>query len=154
VKLLVLGLGNELLADDGVGLLIIRELTKEYKGQAELVECTVSGLALLEYFVGFDKAIVVDAIHTGKQPAGTIYELVPADLGEVYAPSPHYTGLPEMIALAKQLELQFPADIKIFAMEIADPYTIGGPLTVSVRGAMEGLIMKIKKQLFDWESLS
>jgi hypothetical protein len=51
------------------------------------------------------------------------------------------------------LELHFPADIKIFAMEIADPYTIGGPLTVSVRGAMEGLIMKIKKQLFDWESL-
>jgi len=153
VKLLVLGLGNELLADDGVGLLIIRELTKEYKGQAELVECTVSGLALLEYFVGFDKAIVVDAIHTGKQPAGTIYELAPSDLGEVYAPSPHYTGLPEMMALAKQLELQFPADIKIFAMEIADPYTIGGPLTESVRGAMEGLIMKITKQLFDWESL-
>lgn len=154
MKLLVLGLGNELLADDGVGLLIIREFTKEYKGQAELVECTVSGLALLEYFIGFDKAIVVDAIHTGKQPAGTIYELVPSDLGEVYAPSPHYTGLPEMMALAKQLELQFPADIKIFAMEIADPYTIGGPLTESVRGAMEGLIMKIKKQLFDWESLS
>lgn len=151
---MVLGLGNELLADDGVGLLIIREFTKEYKGQAELVECTVSGLALLEYFIGFDKAIVVDAIHTGKQPAGTIYELVPSDLGEVYAPSPHYTGLPEMMALAKQLELQFPADIKIFAMEIADPYTIGGPLTESVRGAMEGLIMKIKKQLFDWESLS
>jgi hydrogenase maturation protease len=152
VKLLVLGLGNELLADDGVGLLIIRELSKEYKGQAELVECTVSGLALLEYFVGFDKAIVVDAIHTGKQPAGTVYELVPSDLGEVYAPSPHYTGLPEMMALAKQLELQFPDDIKIFAMEIADPYTIGGPLTKSVSDAMEGLILKISKQLFDWES--
>lgn len=152
MKLLVLGLGNELLADDGVGLLIIRELSSEYKGQAELVECTVSGLALLEYFVGFDKAIVVDAIHTGRQPAGSIYELVPSDLGEVYAPSPHYTGLPEMMALAKQLELQFPEDIKIFAMEIADPYTIGGALTDSVRGAMEGLILKIKKQLFDWES--
>jgi hydrogenase maturation protease len=151
VKALVLGLGNELLADDGVGLFIIRELSKEYKGQAELVECTVSGLALLEYFIGFEKAIIVDAIHTGKQPAGTIYELVPADLGEVYAPSPHYTGLPEMMALAKQLELQFPADIKIFAMEIADPYTIGGPLTKSVSDAMEGLILKISEQLREWE---
>jgi hydrogenase maturation protease len=153
VKILVLGLGNELLADDAVGLLIIRELTKQYKGQAELVECTVSGLALLEYFIDFEKAIIVDAIHTGKKPAGTIYELIPSDLGEIYAPSPHYTGLPEMMALARQLELQFPEDIKIFAMEIADPYTIGGPLTESVSNAMEGLIMIILKQLSDWESV-
>jgi hydrogenase maturation protease len=153
VKILVLGLGNELLADDAVGLLIIRELTKEYKGQADLVECTVSGLALLEYFIDFEKAIIVDAIHTGKRPAGSVYELMPADLGEVYAPSPHYTGLPEMMALAKQLELQFPQDIKIFAMEIADPYTIGGPLTESVSAAMEGLKMKILNQLSEWESV-
>ena len=153
MKILVLGLGNELLADDAVGLLIIRELTKVYKGQAELVECTVSGLALLEYFIDFEKAIIVDAIHTGKKPPGSVYELNPADLGEVYAPSPHYTGLPEMMALAKQLELQFPQDIKIFAMEIADPYTIGGPLTKSVSDAMEGLKMTILKQLSDWESV-
>ena len=153
MKILVLGLGNELLADDAVGLLIIRELANEYKGQAELVECTVSGLALLEYFVDFEKAIIVDSINTGKQPAGSIYELAPADLGEVYAPSPHYTGLPEMMALAKQLELQFPEDIKIFAMEIADPYTIGGSLTQSVSMAMEGLKMKILKQLSVWESV-
>jgi len=75
MKALVLGLGNELLADDGVGLLAVRKLKEEYTGQAEIVECTLSGLALLEYFIGFEKAIVVDAIQTGRFPAGTIRQL-------------------------------------------------------------------------------
>jgi len=152
MKALVLGLGNELLADDGIGLLVVRKLKDQYTGQAEIVECTVSGLALLEYFIGFEKAIIVDSVQTGRRPAGSIFELAPSDLGEVIAPSPHYTGLPEMIALARELKLEFPREIKIFAMEIADPYTIGGGLTEHVRNSMEGMILKIKVQLGIWES--
>jgi hydrogenase maturation protease len=151
MKILVLGLGNELLSDDGAGLIAIRKLKEEYDGQAELVECNLAGLALLDYFLGFDKAIVLDAIHTKRQPPGTIYQYRPEDLGEVYAPSPHYSGLPEMMALASQLELDFPRDIKIFALEVADPYTIGGSLTEPVRNALRALINMVKNQLEVWE---
>lgn len=151
MKILVLGLGNELLADDGAGLQVIRRLQAEYDGIAELVECNMAGLALLEYFIGFDKAIIVDAIHTKRQPPGTIYQYLPEDLGEVYAPSPHYSGLPELMALAKQLELDFPLDIKIFALEVADPYTIGGGLTEPVKNSLDSLILLVKHQLEIWE---
>lgn len=150
-KTLVLGLGNDLLSDDAVGILAARKLKEECGDQAEVIESSLSGLALLELFVGFEKAIIIDAIQTGKSSPGTIYELKPADLGSVFAPSPHYTGLPELLALAKELELDFPLEIRIFAMEVADPHTIGGGLTGPVAGAFGNLIDKVKGQLHDWE---
>jgi hydrogenase maturation protease len=151
MKILVLGLGNELLSDDGVGILATRMLKECYKGNAEIVESSLSGLSLLELFVGYDKAIVIDAVHTKSKPAGTIYEIAPEDIGAVYAPSPHYTGLPELLSLAKQLELEFPREIKIIAMEVADPYTIGGGLTEQVNKSIGELINKINLILDKWE---
>ena len=150
-KTLVLGLGNELLSDDAVGILAARKLKEICDGQVEVIESDISGLALLELFVGFEKAIIIDAIQTGKSSPGTIYELKPSDLGNVFAPSPHYTGLPELLALAKELQLEFPTEILIFALEVGDPYTIGGGLTGPVADAFDGLIERVKSQLQSWE---
>jgi hydrogenase maturation protease len=151
MTILVLGLGNELLSDDGAGILAVRRLKEDYKGQAVIVESSLSGLALLEYFIGYDKAIIVDAIRTNRQKPGTISELLPSDIGEVYAPSPHYSGLPELLAIAKQLDLDFPTEIKIFALEVEDPYTLGEGLTKLVEQSLASLIAKIKRQLEIWE---
>lgn len=151
IKTLVLGLGNELLSDDAVGILAARKLKEDCCGQAEVIESGMSGLALLELFVGYEKAIIIDAVQTGKNAPGTIYELKPSDLGNVFAPSPHYTGLPELLALAKELKLDFPKEIRIFALEVGDPYTIGGGLTGPVASAFGNLIAKVKGQLSSWE---
>ncbi len=154
MKTLVLGLGNELLTDDAVGILATRKLKLDCCGQAEFIESSMAGLALLELFVGFEKAIIIDAVQTGKCPPGTVYELKPSDLGNVFAPSPHYSGLPELLALAKELKLDFPRDIKIFALEVSDPYTVGGGLTGPVAGAFGGLVDKVKGQLKEWNGAS
>jgi hydrogenase maturation protease len=151
MKTLVLGLGNELLADDAVGILAARALRDEIKGQVEIVESPLSGLALLDLFVGYERAIVLDAIKTGKHPAGTILDLNPEDLGEVFAPSPHYSGLPEMLALAHELQLEFPWKIKIFALEVVDPYTVGGGLSDKAAEGIKELVQKVKQQLEIWK---
>jgi hydrogenase maturation protease len=151
MKTLVLGLGNELISDDGLGLLVVRRLKEENGSRAEFIECSMSGMALLELFVGYDRAIVVDAVKTGREIPGTIYELKPEDLGPVFAPSPHYSGLPELLDTAAQLGLDFPSEIKIFAMEVLDPYTIGGGLTKPVEEALGNLVDKIRTQLHSWE---
>lgn len=151
MKTLVLGLGNELISDDGIGLLVIRHLKEEYKGQAELVESSLHGLALIDLFIGYDRAIIVDAIKTDKYQPGEIIKLSPDDLDHVVAPSPHYSGMPEMLALAKELELEFPKEIVIFAIEVVDPYTLGGGLTPVIREKLPELVGKIKNQLASWE---
>jgi hydrogenase maturation protease len=154
VKTLVLGLGNELISDDGLGLLAVRKLKSENGTAAEIVECSLCGMALLDVLVGFERAIIVDAVKTGHDEPGTIYEFNPDDLGPVFAPSPHYSGLPELLDTAAQLGLDFPSEIKIFAMEVSDPYTIGGGLTMPVASALGGLVDKIRAQLQYWERVS
>jgi hydrogenase maturation protease len=150
MKTLVLGLGNEILADDGVGILTARALKDEFLGQAEIVESSLSGLALLDLFIGFDRAIIVDAIKTQRYEPGSLFELTTEELGEVIAPSPHYCGLPELLALAKELDLEFPKEIKIFALEVEDPYTVGGKMTVAAEEGLKNMIVKVRAQLHLW----
>ncbi len=151
VKTLVLGLGNEFLSDDGVGILAARRLREELHGLADVVESTLAGLALLDYFIGYDRAIIIDSVMTGRQPPGTIYELAPDDLDAILVPSPHYAGLPEMLAVARSIKVGFPREIKILALEVEDPYTIGGELTPAVRGALKELIQRVQKQVRLWQ---
>lgn len=150
MKTLVLGLGNELLSDDGIGIVVartLRERLPEEPGEVTVIESSLAGLALLDLFFGYDRAVVVDGIRTGRHPPGDVIELSPADLDSVTAPSPHYAGLPELFAVARNLGLPFPTDVRILAVETEDPYTIGGPLSAAVRGAVEGVVARVHRIL-------
>ncbi|MBI4558567.1 MAG: hydrogenase maturation protease [Candidatus Hydrogenedentes bacterium] len=147
MKTLVLGLGNELLADDAVGILAARSLRRTRPTGVDVVETSVSGLALLDFFLGYERAIVIDAIQSGKHPPGTILEFGPSELRHVVAPSPHYTGLPELVTVADQLALDFPRQIRIFAVEVADSSTLGGELSAPVRAALPELIRRVSAQI-------
>lgn len=150
VKTLILGLGNELLSDDAVGILAARALKERLKEKTDIVESALSGMALLDLFMGYERVIIIDAVKTGQSPPGTIYELTPSDLSTVLAPSPHYAGLPELIATAQALKLDFPSEIKIFAVEVEDPYTIGGKLSPAVAHALEKLVQQVESQIARW----
>ncbi len=150
MKILILGLGNELLRDDAVGILAARVLKERLKDKADVVESSLSGMALLDLLTGYERAILIDAVKTGRTPPGTISELSPADLGTVAAPSPHYAGLPELIATAQALNLDFPKEIKIFAIEVADPHTIGRGLSPMVAQALGKLIHQVERQVAQW----
>ncbi len=154
MKILVLGLGNELLSDDAIGILAARALRERLKDQADVVESSLSGIALLELFIGYERAIIIDAVKTGCRAPGTISELSPSDLSSVVAPSPHYAGLPELLALAERLHLDFPKEIKIFAIEVEDPYTIGRALREPVQNALEELTQRVCSQLNRWRQTS
>jgi hydrogenase maturation protease len=152
MRILVLGLGNDLLGDDAVGLLAARALAAELHGDADVdvVESAVSGLALLDHLVGYDRALLLDAVQTGRCPEGSVLEIDPRDLGRVVAPSPHYAGLPEIFELASRLELQFPSEVRILAVEIAAPSTIALELSPPVRAAVGELAARGRRQVEAW----
>ena len=81
---------------------------RELAGAADVVESAASGMALIEVFAGYDRAVVVDSIRTGRNPPGTIIELGLADLGRVVAPSLHQAGIPEMAAVARAARHRVP----------------------------------------------
>ena len=152
MKPLVVGLGNDLLADDAVGILVARELACRADGRFDVIECSLSGLSLLDVLVGYDRSVIIDAIRTEKVPVGTIIEVDPQLLRSTANPSPHYAGLPEVIKLADQLRVDFPKEIRIFAMEVADSHTIGGGLSEPVAGALGQLVGRVSACLDRWES--
>ncbi|MFH1892500.1 MAG: hydrogenase maturation protease [Candidatus Zixiibacteriota bacterium] len=151
MKILVLGLGNDLLSDDSIGLLVARELSKECSKAVDVIESDLCGLALLDLLVGYERAIIIDAMHTGKHRPGTVVELAPDSFSRIPNPSPHYAGLPELTALAQQLNLKFPAQIKILAVEAGNLHTVGGDLSRPVVRALIEVVSRVKTCLQSWE---
>jgi hydrogenase maturation protease len=150
MKPLIIGLGNELLSDDGIGILAAKRFAFELDGKVEVIHSSISGLALIDLLIDYEKVVIIDSICTGKNKPGTVIELEPGDFRTIANPSPHYTGLPEIIAIAGQLNLEFPSVIKIFAIEVVDPITIGGDLSKPVLEALVDLRNNIISLLRKW----
>ena len=150
MRSLVLGLGNELAADDAVGLLVARAVREHVAGAADVIESSASGMALIEIFAGYDRAVVIDSIQTGRNPPGTITELGLEDIGRVVAPSLHHAGLPEMAAVADRLGLTFPSETRVLAIEVLDPYTLGGAVSAPVAAAVDELAWRVRAQVGRW----
>ena len=150
MRTLVLGLGNEYAGDDAAGVLAVRALRGELAGGADVLESAASGLALLEVFAGYDRAVVVDSIRTGRCPAGTIVEAGLADLGRAKAPSLHQAGIPELAAVARRLGMGFPDRTRVLAVEVEGPLLFGAPLSGPVAAAVAPLGRRAAEQVRRW----
>jgi hydrogenase maturation protease len=152
MRTLVLGLGNDLAGDDAVGVLVARALRDELDGTADVVESSASGMALIEVLAGYDRAVIVDSIRTGRNPPGTITEMTLEDLGPVVAPSLHHAGLPELAAVARRIGLQFPHHTWVVAIEVVDPYTLGAELSEPVAAGVSQLVERVRERIARWSA--
>ena len=137
-KTLVLGLGNDLLTDDAIGLRVVREVAHRLAGDSrvDVRETTEMGLALLDFIMGYEWVILVDSIQTGRCPPGTIHELDATRLKQLTGRTPHFLGIGETLALGRQLGLAMPEHVKIFAVEVEDPFTLGTQMTNALNQAV------------------
>jgi hydrogenase maturation protease len=144
-KVLVLGLGNDLLTDDAIGLCVAGELRSRLAGHPSIHvrETTEMGLALLDFLTGYDAAVIVDSIQTGQAPPGSIHELDAASLKQLTGCTPHFLGVGEALALGRQLNMPVPAQVRIFAIEVEDPFTLGTQLTPDLQTALPGIVERI-----------
>lgn len=98
---LILGLGNILIEDEGVGIAAIEHLQRHYQfpDEVELVDGGTSGMALLDDIRHREKLIVLDAVRTGA-PAGTLVVLKDDDVPAFFRSkiSPHQTALADVLA--------------------------------------------------------
>ncbi len=139
MKILVLGLGNPLVTDDSVGLRVAAELKPllENRPDVEVSEDYWGGLRLMERMVGFDRAIVIDAICTGASP-GTIHRLTPASIPTQRSASSHDVNLPTALALGRTAGLALPRDedILLVGIEAEDVLSFGEQCTPAVEAAI------------------
>ncbi|MBE7501011.1 MAG: hydrogenase maturation protease [Verrucomicrobiales bacterium] len=135
---LVLGLGNAILSDDAIGLRVVRALQQRLEPGDPVVaeESEEMGLALLDSIVGYRELVLVDAIQTGTQAPGYLHEFDGDSLPTRRSGAPHFLGVGDTLALGRLLGLPMPERVTIFAVEVADPFTLGTDLTPAVQEAL------------------
>lgn len=138
MKTLVLGLGNPILTDDGVGPLVAKEIRDRVdRREVTVTETSQAGLNLLDLLAGYDRTIIIDAIQTVGGKAGQIYRLESGALNATrHATSTHDTNLATALELGNKLGLALPKQIDIFAIEVADTSTFSEECTPRVREAI------------------
>ena len=114
----------------------------------EFIEVSSGGINLMEYMAGFQRAVVIDAIVTGRYKAGTVFKFIYPDIPYTRnTVSTHDMDLPAALELGRHLGISLPSEIIIFAVEAKDTVNFGEELTVEVEKALETVISEIKSLL-------
>jgi hydrogenase maturation protease len=150
-RTLVLGLGNDLLGDDGVGLRVVEELKRRPSlAGFEFETAATAGLALLDILHGHERAYIVDSVVTGRRRPGYLHRLSASSLAELpLNPSSHYAGLPEVLALGQALNLGLPLTVEVLGVEVEDPYTIQPGLSPRLEAKLPALVDRVEKILLE-----
>ena len=150
-RTLILGLGNPILGDDGVGIAIAREIRDGWPTDPsiDILEAGLAGRFLLDVITGYQTVVVADAIITDEKAlAGSIYSLSVDDLGKAVNPyASHALDLRTTVELGKQLGYEMPETIRIYAVEIKDNTVFREGLSREVQAAVVPLACKIMQDL-------
>ena len=148
MKTIVLGLGNTILSDDGVGVYTARALRDDIGGIADIVEAELAGFDLVELLEGYDRAVIIDAIELDGEPPGTIFRLSPDDMKITpRLASFHDIDIVTALALGRRLGLVMPEEVVIYAVQVEDALTLGEGCGPAVEAVIQPLTAEITAEL-------
>jgi hydrogenase maturation protease len=152
MKTIVVGMGNPILGDDKVGVLIMRELESLYeksnkpKGEVVFDEANLGGLLLLDMIDGYDRAILIDSISSGTYPVGTLLRLTIDDFKETrHISCLHDINFATALELGDKMGHSVPPEFDIFAVEIKPALDFVKPMTPEVEAVIPKAVKEIGK---------
>jgi hydrogenase maturation protease len=150
-KTLVLGVGNLLMSDDGVGLRVLERLVTSYRvsEEVQVLDGGTLGLDLLFYLEGVTNLLLVDAVEAHQSPGATVRlegEQVPAFL--TLKVSPHQIGVSDMLFAAKLKDV-FPKNLVLWGIQ-PERIEVGLELSPAMLEKIDFLVEKVIEQLQVW----
>ncbi|MFH1004186.1 MAG: hydrogenase maturation protease [Bacteroidota bacterium] len=146
---LILGLGNDILMDDGIGPKLVWYLEKKINKQNIILDtAAVGGMELIEIIKDYSKVIIIDAIKTKDGIPGNVYHLTPSNFQE----TSHISNLHDInfliaLQLAKQLGIEITEKIDIIAIEIVEDRTFGNEFTFALQNKFESIKKQVEKMV-------
>jgi hydrogenase maturation protease len=138
-KVLILGLGNDLISDDGFGPAVAARCRMLLGERSDVIiqDASVAGFHLLDLLSGFDRALIVDVVQTGTLPPGTLRALPieSASAARTLGGS-HQMDLATTLALGRALGQNLPSRIDLMVVEAKDLLTVREGLTCEVKAAV------------------
>ncbi len=149
-NILVLGLGNPVLGDDHIGILLVNDLQKfdHLRKNVHFQVSSQAGLYLLDLLIGFHQVIFIDAIVDVRARPGTV-KVWPLNNQPSYilGSSPHYIGVSSMIAIGKQLNIEMPEDLWLIGITIKEKLQISEQLSNEIRKQYQQILKQVDKHL-------
>jgi hydrogenase maturation protease len=150
MKTLILGIGNPILTDDGVGILVAEAVEQRLRAEQPGLMCGpaapataavgLGGLALMEAMLGYERVIVIDAMLRANATPGRLHQFSLAELEALspteHSSSPHDTSLTAALALGRSIGLPLPAEVVIFAVEVSNILDFAETPTAAVAAAI------------------
>jgi hydrogenase maturation protease len=150
-KTLVLGVGNKLMSDEGVGVHVIERLIAGYDlpKEVQVLDGGTLGMDLLYYLEGIENLLLVDAVEAHKEP-GTIIRLEGEDVPSFLSLkiSPHQLGVPDMLAAARFKDL-YPKRLVLWGIQ-PELLEIGLELSPLIESKVDDLVVNLVEQLKAW----
>jgi hydrogenase maturation protease len=148
--ILVLGLGNELLKDDAVGIRVAEKLQGTLPDGIEVRSTPLFGLALLDDLISREKVLLIDSYLPEEFAASDIREIDLDSLGDFRAACPHSVGLTEIREIMRSLDLGFPREVCVLAIPVTDPLTFSTKMSPEVSASVDEAAKHAQRIVRTW----
>ncbi|MFB3922236.1 MAG: hydrogenase maturation protease [Terriglobia bacterium] len=148
--ILILGLGNEMLKDDAVGIHVAEELRGKLPEEVEVRSTSSFGLSLLDELIDREKVLVIDSYVPREFVGSEIQECNLDEVGEAESTSPHFVGLGEIREVMRKLGLSFPCEVHILAIPVSDPTTFSYEMTPAVAALVDEATARARRVVKAW----
>ena len=143
---LILGVGNPILTDDGIGIKIAQKI-KRKNPKLEVINTSETGITLLDLVAGYDKLIIIDSIKTERGKPGKLYKLELKDLKPAMDfSSSHGIGIATALELGQKLGYRMPKFVSIYAIEVKDNTAFGEECTEEVKKRIPFITKQVIKE--------
>lgn len=148
VKTLVVGVGNPILSDDGVGIYAARMLMERGIQGVSIEELPASGLELLDMVLDHDRVVIIDAIQTKGGTPGDHYIMVEEDFKRtVHGTSPHGFNIATALAMGRKvIPERMPKEIFFVAIEAEDVQNFREGMTSKVSASLPAIVDMIERE--------
>ena len=147
--ILILGIGNNILKDDGVGIKVVERFrNNDTFKDVDYKTVSLGGFDILEIIQNYTKVFIVDAIKTKDGIPGNIYYFETSDFKEtLHLSNIHDISFLNAIKLGKKLGFKIPEEIHIFAVEILEDRVFGDEFTPELKKNFNRITIDIRKEI-------
>ena len=147
MKIALIGLGNPIVGDDGVGIKVVDFIqeTLSLPTSVEVIgDVSVGGIGLVELFKGYDKIILVDSIQTGNYPKGTVVLLKPEDFtSALHVSDFHNMDFFTALEFCNKVHDDIPEDIIILGIEIINVLEFSDELSKELKSKFDEIVKQV-----------
>ena len=149
-KTALVGLGNPAHGDDGIGPVVARQVYDLLRGQADLdlLEHAASGYRLAERLVGYQRAVIVDALTDAQAEVGTVTQVEIQEHSADSFLSFHTAGFHDILTLARVVGLEVPRAIVMYGIVIRQPESFSENLSAELTARLPEIVQAVAEEGF------